>query len=103
MKNLVCIILIMLCSCKTQPCPNPNYDLISKFEQNLSIVEKAQKGKSVKVDDYRKALLYLSNTTHIMTQSDVGSSIGYNSRSEYDHDLKLWKEWLNNNRCLPTK
>lgn len=101
MKNLLYIAIIFFYSCKSQDCKNPNYELINKFEQNLLIVKKERDPKVVtKVDEYRSALLYLSNTTKIMTRADYSSTIGYSNEADYKHDIKVWKQWLKENSCL---
>ncbi len=104
MKKLLYITIILFCSCKSQECKNINYELINKFEKNLSIIKKEQDPKDVtNVDEYRAALLYLANTTGIMTRADYSSTIGYQNKSDYRHDRKVWKEWLNKNKCLASK
>lgn len=101
MKNLFYIAILLFFSCKSQDCKNPNYELINKFEQNLLIVKNAQNPKFVtNVDEYRSALLYLSNTTKIMTKADYSSTIGFANEADYKHDMKVWKKWLKDNSCL---
>jgi hypothetical protein len=101
MKNLFYILIIIFYSCKSHDCVNPNYELINKFEHNLSIVKRAQDhSKVTKVDEYRSALLYLSNTTQIMTKADYSSTIGYKNADDFKHDMRLWKKWLKENSCL---
>ena len=101
MKNLLIITIILFYSCKSQDCQNTNYELINIFERNLSVIKKAQNPKAVtNVEEYRAALLYLSTTTNIMTKADYSSTIGYANESDYKHDMKLWKMWLKENRCL---
>lgn len=101
MKNIIFyLIVFFLYSCKSNDCKNPNYELINQFEKNLSIVKNAQNPKAiVSVDEYRSALLYLSNTTNIMTKADYSSTIGYADQEDYNHDMDLWKRWLKKNRC----
>ncbi|RKR09234.1 hypothetical protein C8C83_0854 [Flavobacterium sp. 90] len=76
-----------------------NYKLIDEFEKKLAVVKKAQK-KEVKVVEYRNALTYLSITSGIMTLAEYSDTIGFKSAADYNHDMKLWREWLEKNRCM---
>lgn len=76
-----------------------NYKLIDEFESRLAIVKKARK-KEVKAVEYRDAITYLSITTGIMTLAEFGDMVSYNSAADYNHDMKLWREWLDKNRCM---
>lgn len=76
-----------------------NYKLIDEFESKLAIVKKAQK-KEIKVVEYRDALTYLSITSGIMTLAEYSDTIGFKNAADYNHDMKVWREWLDKNRCM---
>lgn len=102
MKNIIFFLIIIFCSCKSQQCTNTNYKLINEFEKKIKIVQTARKKKKFKVVEYREAIMYLSNTTGIMTLADYSEPVGYLNDDDYKRDIILWKNWLNENRCIIT-
>lgn len=92
------LFFLVLYSCKSQ-CPDINTELVNTFNYNLKIIENHQNHQSVNVEQYRKALLFLSTTTGIMTKADYSSTLGYTNQKEYVEDMELWKEWLEKNKC----
>ncbi|MTH16054.1 hypothetical protein [Flavobacterium sp. LC2016-01] len=100
MKNIVLFLVVILYSCKSKNCISTNNKLVAEFEKNIKIVQTAQKKKKLRVVEYREAILYLSNTTGIMTLADYSEPVGYLNDEDYRRDMKLWKRWLNENRCI---
>jgi|GEM_PF-3917739 len=100
MKNIVLLFVIVLSSCKSKDCASINYKLIDEFERKIKIVQTAYKKKELKVVEYREAIIYLSNTTGIMTLANYSEPVGYLNDMDYNHDMKLWREWLDKNRCM---
>lgn len=92
------LFLIILISCKPT-CTNLNNELISEFNRNLKTVEALQNNEEIQVESYRNALLYLINTTNIMSKADYSETLGYRNKEDYTNDMKSWKEWLERNKC----
>lgn len=102
MKKITLFLIIILYACKSQKCTMTNYTLINEFEKKIKIVQKAHEKKESRVVEYREALIYLSNTTGIMTLADYSEPVGYLNNEDYRRDMKLWKTWLDENRCMST-
>lgn len=100
MKNIIILLILFCYSCKSKDCKTLNYKLIDEFESKLDVIKRMENGKKTRIVDYRDALLYLVNTTGIMTKADYSSTIGYSNKADYNDDMKLWKKWLKDNRCL---
>ncbi|MRX69465.1 hypothetical protein SAMN06265349_106165 [Flavobacterium resistens] len=100
MKNIVLFLAIIFYSCKSKNCASTNNKLVAEFEKNIKIVQTAHNKKELRVVEYRKAIIYLSNTTGIMTLADYTEPVGYLNDEDYIRDMKLWKKWLNENRCM---
>lgn len=102
MKKYCLIILaaILSFSCKSKDCAKLNSELIHNFEKEIRIIKKLHDGHEVLTVEYRNALLYLSNTTQIMTLAEYGDIPKYHNDRDYQHDIKAWENWLKENRCL---
>lgn len=101
-KNYIFIILIFT-ACKSTYCPN-NEVYIERFKSSLDLVVKSEnRNVDVSVESYRNALLFLSNTTGIVTRADYSSTIGYHTKEDFWKDIKSWKKWLQRNKCKLTQ
>jgi hypothetical protein len=98
MRKILILILLILSSCRPT-CTNLNNELISEFNRNLEIIKALQNHKEVNVESYRNALFYIINTTNIMSRADYSETLGYRNKEDYNNDMKLWKEWLEKNKC----
>lgn len=97
---LIILLAILFFSCKSKDCINPNYALIDKFEKEMKIIKKIHNGREGLGVEYRNALMYMSNTTQIMTLAEYGDIPGYQNEMDYQHDVQAWENWLKENRCF---
>ena len=102
MKFLILLGLsLVLTNCNRRTCPTATE--IDIFKKNLKIIKDAEQGhNTILVDDYRKAINFISLVTGIDSKADYSSTIGYRKKSEYKSDLKKWKKWYRENQCKLT-
>ena len=101
MKNkLVAILLIfgiIYMSCGNSDCKNSEqYKLGFKYYQSL---KSNYKGKGALVGKSLRANLILASISGIDSKASYGDVSVYAASSDFYHDLKRWREWINKESC----
>jgi len=101
MKLLCLLVLLNLfVNCNPSKCASSDKIYREAFCQKVSIVERAGKVNSgISADEFRNAILYLFVISGIQSKAGFSSTFGYASKTEYDNDLKDWRDWYEKNRC----
>lgn len=104
--SLLVAVLVLNTGCKICQLNESNESEVKRFLMNMDIIkhwEEGVDGHILMVDDYRNALYYLSDVTGINTKADYSSTMGYSNKDDYRADIRLWRKWLNKNKCQLTQ
>ena len=97
------LLIFSQCSCKTTHCVEDKTST-ERFKKNVGLIKAyEEKNTEVYVDEYREALLFLSNVTGIITRAEYSSTFGYRDKVKYKEDITAWEKWLNKNKCKLTQ
>lgn len=97
---LILVIQLLNIGCTSDCSVDPVFK--KKFNECLSLMEKAHTGEYRYVDITQQAAIFLANVTE-KTPKDFQYDYGlYDSDEGYEEDLKHWNNWFENNKCSMT-
>lgn len=100
MKKIYLIItvnILFIFGCSSQKCDNA---FENKMIRYINTVEKYNKGNALTTDSLYNTLGYLSFVTGYETQMYLGEVNMYLDQKQYRTDIRKWKQWLKENKCM---
>lgn len=104
MKVIFCLTLtVTITSCNRKACTNSIVIYSDLYQCYLIILEDSKHPrKLVTPKEINEAVAYLEAVSGISSNADRQHYVSYQSKSEFNNDLHLWKECYETNLCVIT-
>ena len=104
MKIFLFILLsLFFINCSHVTCGEGIYVYRDLYRRHLIILEESKHPRKLVIPkEVKEAVTFLEVVSGISSKADKHNNISYRNKSDFNSDIRLWKQWYKRNKCMLT-